>query len=103
MNVDRRVVVTGLGAVTCYGVGVARYWENLLAGRSGIRRITKYDAREYRCQIAGEVVDFDITKYMPAKEARRLDTFCHYAVASPMQCVPVAQAVTTARFGPRNP
>lgn len=77
-----RIVVTGLGAVSCLGNGVEANWDALRAGRSGIGPITKFDATEFRCRIAGEVRDFDVTEYMTAKEARRMDPFCHYAVAA---------------------
>lgn len=82
MNDRQRVVVTGMGAVSCLGTGTDALWEALLAGRSGIGPITKFDASAYRCQVAGEVRDLDITEYMPAKEARRLDAFCHYAIVA---------------------
>ncbi|MCF7854768.1 MAG: beta-ketoacyl-ACP synthase II [Candidatus Pacebacteria bacterium] len=82
MNDDQRIVVTGIGAVTSLGTGTETFWENALAGQSGVRRISQFDAGDMRCQIAGEIPDFDVTKYMNAKEARRLDAFCHYAVAA---------------------
>ena len=86
MSENRRVVVTGMGALTCFGTGVTVFWENLLAGRSGIGPITKFDATDFRCKVAGEV-HLDIEQYMPAKEARRLDPFCHYAVAAAEEAV----------------
>jgi len=89
MNVDgeKRVVVTGMGIASCLGCDVEVFWENLLAGTSGIGPITRFDASDYRCRIAGEVRDFDITDYMPAKEARRMDLFCHFAVGAAEQAV----------------
>lgn len=69
---DRRVVVTGMGAVTVLGTGLRTFWEGLLAGRSGIRKITHFDASAMPCQIAGEVPDFDPEQFMDRKEARRM-------------------------------
>ncbi|MBS1155392.1 MAG: fabF [Proteobacteria bacterium] len=83
----RRVVVTGLGHISPVGNDVATGWANLLAGRSGIGRITRIDASDLACQIAGEVRDFDITQYIPAKEARRMDLFIHFGVAAALQAV----------------
>lgn len=78
----RRVVVTGLGAVTPVGIGVAATWQNIVAGTSGIGRITHFDASAFACQIAGEVKDFDVTQYIPAKDARRMDRFVHLGLAA---------------------
>lgn len=78
----RRVVVTGLGAVTPVGVGVAETWQNIVSGKSGIGRITKFDASAFACQIAGEVKDFDVTQFIPAKDARRMDRFVHLGLAA---------------------
>ncbi len=82
-----RVVVTGLGAVTALGSSVAQLWEGLLAGRSGIRRITMFDASELPCQIAGEIPDFDAEQYIDRKEARRLPRSALIALASATQAV----------------
>jgi 3-oxoacyl-[acyl-carrier-protein] synthase II len=87
MDVRRRVVVTGLGIVSPVGNDVATAWGNLTAGRSGITRITRFDASTFRTQIAGEVKDFDIGAYIPAKEARRMDTFIHYGLAASVQAI----------------
>lgn len=78
----RRVVVTGLGMVTPLGTGVAKNWEALCAGKSGIRRIEKFDASPFPCQIAGEVRDFKSEDFMDKQQVRRFDIFVHYAVAS---------------------
>lgn len=78
----RRVVVTGLGAVTPVGVGVAETWRNIVAGKSGIGRITRFDPSAFACQIAGEVKDFDVTQFIPAKDARRMDRFVHLGLAA---------------------
>jgi len=77
-----RVVITGLGAVTPLGLSVDETWENLLAARSGIDRISHFDAGELRTQIAGEVRNFDPRDYMDRKEARRLDPFIQFALAA---------------------
>ena len=78
----RRVVITGLGIVSPVGVGVSQAWQNIVAGQSGITRITRFDPADFACQIAGEVKNFDITQYISAKDARRMDTFIHYGMAA---------------------
>lgn len=83
----RRVVITGLGHVSPVGNDVATGWANLTAGKSGIGRITRFDASDMACQIAGEVRDFDITQYIPAKEARRSDLFIHFGIAAAFQAI----------------
>lgn len=83
----RRVVITGLGQISPVGNDVESAWKNLLAGKSGIGKITRFDASELACQIAGEVKDFDITQYIPAKEARRMDTFIHYGIVGALQAI----------------
>ena len=83
----RRVVVTGLGLISPVGNDVATGWANLVAGRGGIGRITKFDASAFTSQIAGEVRDFDVSAWMPAKEARHFDTFIHYGIAASAQAV----------------
>ncbi|MEY2892497.1 MAG: hypothetical protein RJA98_2405 [Pseudomonadota bacterium] len=83
----RRVVVTGLGIVSPVGNSVSEAWSNLLAGRSGIANITKFDASSFACKFAGEVKGFNIEDYIPGKEARHMDTFIHYGLAASMQAV----------------
>ncbi|MEI7465200.1 MAG: beta-ketoacyl-ACP synthase II [Burkholderiales bacterium] len=83
----RRVVVTGLGVVSPVGNTVAEAWSNLVAGRSGIANITKFDASAFACRFAGEVKGFNVTDYMSAKEARHMDTFIHYGMAAAQQAV----------------
>jgi 3-oxoacyl-[acyl-carrier-protein] synthase II len=83
----RRVVVTGLGIVSPVGIGVPAAWENVLAGRSGIATITRFDASAFPSRIAGEVKDFDVSKWLSAKEARRYDTFIHYGLVATMEAV----------------
>src|SRR5574343_395449 len=91
----RRVVVTGLGLVTPVGNTVQESWTNLVAGKSGIDTITKFDASAFACQFAGEVKGFNIEDYIPAKEARHMDTFIHYGLAASMQAVQDAGLVVT--------
>ena len=81
----RRVVVTGLGIVSPVGNTVQEAWDNVLAGRSGITRVTRFDPARLSCQIAGEVKGFDVTQYVSAKEARRMDIFIHYGMAAGLQ------------------
>lgn len=83
----RRVVITGLGIVSPVGNTVEQAWQNILAGCSGINRITHFDASSFPVQIAGEVRDFDISDYLPAKDARRMDTFIHYGMAAGIQAI----------------
>ena len=83
----RRVVVTGLGHISPVGNTVAEGWANLTAGRSGIGNITRFDASALACRFAGEVKGFDIAEYIPAKEARHMDTFIHYGLAASIQAV----------------
>ncbi|MEI6760235.1 MAG: beta-ketoacyl-ACP synthase II [Betaproteobacteria bacterium] len=83
----RRVVVTGLGCVSPVGNTVADAWAGLLAGKSGIDLITKFDASTFACKIAGEVKGFDLESYMSVKEARTMDTFIHYGIAAASQAV----------------
>ena len=83
----RRVVITGLGIVSPVGNSVEQAWQNILAGRSGIARITRFDVSTFPVQIGGEVKDFDIGDYLSPKEARRMDTFIHYGMAAGIQAV----------------
>lgn len=79
---ERRVVITGLGAVTPIGNDIPTYWEGLITGKSGANPITKFDATEFKTRFACEVSDFEITDYMHKREARRMDPFCHYGVVA---------------------
>ena len=83
----RRVVVTGLGLITPLGIGVEKTWNGLCAGKSGIRRITKFDPSSHACQIAGEVTDFNPADYIEKKEIKKMDTFIHYAVGASQMAV----------------
>ena len=89
----KRVVVTGLGAVTPLGNTLVQYWEGLLGGRSGIGPITLFDASRHDSQIAGEVKGFDPHEYMDRKEAKRMDRFAQFAVAASKQAIADAQFV----------
>lgn len=78
----RRVVITGLGIISPVGNSISEAWDNILNGRSGITRITRFDASTLPVQIAGEVKNFDVTAYVSGKEARRYDKFIHYGLAA---------------------
>ncbi len=78
----RRVVITGLGIVSPVGNTVPQAWDNIVNGRSGIDRITRFDASGFNAQIAGEVKGFDVTQYLSPKEAKQMDTFIHYGIAA---------------------
>lgn len=77
-----RVVITGMGAITPIGIGKDAFWDALLAGKSGIAKITRFDASDYSTQIAGEVKDFDPTAYIDKKEAKRMDRSSQFAIAA---------------------
>lgn len=81
----RRVVVTGLGMVSPVGLNVKESWDNILAGKSGIETISAFDASGFTTHISGSVRNFDVTDYMPAKEARKMDTFIHFGIAAAKQ------------------
>ena len=79
--------MTGLGVVSPVGIGVQASWADLIAGKSGITRITKFDPTNFASQIAGEVKGFDVSQFLPAKEARRMDTFIQYGMAAGIEAV----------------
>jgi len=83
----KRVVVTGLGAVTPIGLDVETYFTNLLAGKNGISRFTAFDSTDYETKIAGEIRDLDVNQFIDRKEARRMDRFTHFAVIAAQQAV----------------
>jgi len=83
----RRVVVTGLGIISPVGNGVPEAWKNIVAGTSGITRITRFDPSPFSSQIAGEVKGFDPAQHLSAKEARRFDTFIHYGLAAAIEAI----------------
>lgn len=82
-----RVVVTGLGVISPVGNSVKESWDNIVAGKSGIGPITRFDAANFKSRIAGEVKGFDVTAYLPPKEARRMDVFIHYGMAAGVQAI----------------
>ena len=83
----KRVVVTGLGAISPLGLNVKTSWEAALAGKSGIKKMTAYDASRFSSQIAGTIDGFDVTQYMPAKEAKKMDPFIHYGIAASSEAI----------------
>ena len=83
----RRVVITGLGIISPVGNSVAEAWSSILAGRSGITRVSRFDPSRLSCQIAGEVKGFELAQYMERKEARHMDTFIHYGMAAGIQAM----------------
>jgi len=83
----RRVVITGLGIVSPVGTGITQAWQNIVDGKSGIARITRFDASLFTSKIAGEVKGFDVNQYLSAKDARRMDVFIHYGLAAGMEAI----------------
>jgi 3-oxoacyl-[acyl-carrier-protein] synthase II len=91
----RRVVVTGLGVVSPVGIGVQATWHDLVAGKSGITKITKFDVTNFASQIAGQVKNFDVLQFLPAKEARRMDTFIQFGMAAGIEAIKDSGIVVT--------
>ncbi len=91
----KRVVVTGLGAITPLGNTLTDYWEGLLSGRNGIAPITLFDASQHECRFAGEVKGFDPLTYLDRKEAKRMDRFSQFAVSASKQALADAQLTIT--------
>ena len=83
----RRVVVTGLGVVSPVGSTVAKAWENLAGGQSGIRPITRFDATDFSVRICGSVIDFNADDYIPPKEQKKMDVFIHYGIAAAVDAI----------------
>jgi 3-oxoacyl-[acyl-carrier-protein] synthase II len=83
----RRVVITGLGVISPVGNTVSEAWSNVLAGKSGIANITRFDASSFACKFAGEVKGFNVEDYIPGKEARHMDSFIHFGMAAAIQAV----------------
>src|SRR5919109_5088992 len=81
-GLQRRVVITGIGAVTPIGHGREGLWQGILRGKSAVRRVSAFDVDAYRCQVAAEVRDFDPTPYLDKKQLRRLDRYSQFAVCS---------------------
>ena len=84
---SRRVVVTGLGVVAPNGNTVTESWQNIIAGKSGIRPITSFDIADFSTRFGGSIVDFDIAQYISPKEARKMDPFIHYGMAAAIQAM----------------
>ena len=83
----RRVVVTGLGIVSPVGNNIKTAWENILAGNSGIGPVTRFDVADFPVRFAGEIRDFDVSEYIPGKDARRMGAFIHYGIAAACQAI----------------
>ena len=83
----RRVVITGMGIVSPVGTGITQAWQNIVDGKSGITRITRFDTSLFASKIAGEVQGFDVNQYLSAKDARRMDVFIHYGLAAGMEAI----------------
>jgi 3-oxoacyl-[acyl-carrier-protein] synthase II len=92
---NRRVVVTGLGCVSPVGNSIAETWSAIVEGKSGIANITKFDAQPFSTQFAGEVKGFNVEDYIPAKEARHMDTFIHFGMAAGIQAIQDAGIAVT--------
>lgn len=87
MGKNRRVVITGMGAITPIGNSVEEFWNGIKEGKTGFGPITYFDTADYRCKLAAEVNDFDPTQYMDKKSARRMEQFCQFAVAAAGQAI----------------
>ena len=87
MGKNRRVVVTGMGAITPIGNSVEEFWNGIIEGQTGFGPITYFDTADYRCKLAAEVKDFDPAQYMDKKSARRMEQFCQFAVAAAGQAI----------------
>ena len=87
MGKNRRVVVTGMGAITPIGNSVEEFWNGIKEGKTGFGSITYFDTADYRCKLAAEVKDFDPAQYMDKKSARRMEQFCQFAVAAAGQAI----------------
>ena len=83
----RRVVITGLGAVTPVGLNVKDSWENILAGKSGVTPLTIFDVSDFSVRFGGSIKDFDITTIIPRKDAKKMDTFIHYGIAAGKEAI----------------
>lgn len=97
----KRVVITGIGAVTPLGNSIEETWENLIAGKSGVGALTRLDAEKFPVKIAAEVKDFDIEQYIEKKEARKMDRFTHYALAASIMAMKDSGLEITEEIAPR--
>ena len=89
----RRVVVTGLGAITPIGLNVNEFWENVKLGKHGFAPITYFDTTDYKCKLAAQVKEFDASNYMDKKAAKRMELFCQYAVAATKEALEDAKII----------
>ena len=99
---QRRVVVTGTGVIAPNGIGIDNFWDSLIHGRSGVRKITHFDASSYSSKIAGEVHDFDPLNYMDPKSARRMDRFAQFAAACTRMAMDDANLAVSDRTSERT-
>lgn len=99
----RRVVVTGCGVISCVGNDVKSFWDAVVNGRCGLGPVTRFDVSEYRTRIAGEVKDFDVCNYLSFKESKRMDLFCHYAIAAADEAMKSAGLPVNGEWGDVNP
>jgi 3-oxoacyl-[acyl-carrier-protein] synthase II len=98
----RRVVITGMGVIAPNGIGIEYFWDSLVHGRSGVRKITHFDASSYTSQMAGEVSGFDPLDYMDSKSARRMDRFAQFAAACTKMAIDDANLKTSDRNSERT-
>ncbi|HEV8233850.1 MAG TPA: beta-ketoacyl-ACP synthase II [Gemmatimonadaceae bacterium] len=99
---NRRVVVTGIGLVSSLGIGTSENWKALLAGRSGVETITKFDASQFATKIAGEVRGFDPLQFIEKKDVKKMDVFIQYAIAASQFAVDDARLTVTPEDAPRT-
>ena len=99
----RRVVVTGCGVISCVGNDVKTFWDAVVNGRCGLGPVTRFDVSEYRTRIAGEVKDFNVCDYLSFKESKRMDLFCHYAIAAADEAMKQAGLPVNGEWGSVNP
>src|SRR5256885_5150234 len=101
MGSNRRVVVTGIGLVSSLGIGTAENWAGLLAGKSGVGCITRFDAGDFATRIAGEVRGFDPLQFIEKKDVKKMDVFIQYAIAASQFAVDDAALKVDAQASPR--
>ena len=99
---NRRVVVTGLGAITPIGNNVPEFWSAVKQQKVGIGEITHFDATDYKCHLAAEVKDFDAKEYMDFRSAKRMEAFCQFAVAAAGEALEVGKILIDSRAFPKD-
>ena len=99
----RRVVVTGCGVISCVGNNVKTFWDAVVNGRCGLGPVTRFDVSDYRTRIAGEVKDFNVCDYLSFKESKRMDLFCHYAIAAADEAMKQAGLPVNGEWGNIDP